>query len=116
MVVRGSPLPPQQRAAAAWTRAEAICDEDVALNRRIGEAGLPLIESLHRELGRPVNILTHCNAAWLAAVDWGAATAPIYMAHDRGVALRLFVDKTRPRNHGAALTAFELGQHGVPIQ
>ena len=107
-------LPPAARAAAAWARAIAICDEDVALNRRIGEAGLPLIEALHRKLGRPVAILTHCNAGWLATVDWGTATAPIYMAHDRGVPLQVFVDETRPRNQGAALTAFELGQHGVP--
>ena len=99
---------------AAWARAEALCDEDVALNRRIGEAGLPLIEALRRKLGRRVNILTHCNAGWLATVDWGTATAPIYMAYDRGVPLRVFVDETRPRNQGAALTAFELGQHGVP--
>jgi len=114
--VRGvvAPLPPEARAAAAWARAAAICDEDVALNRRIGEAGLPLIEALHRKLGRPVNILTHCNAGWLATVDWGTATAPIYMAHDRGVPLRVLIDETRPRNQGAALTAFELGQHGVP--
>ena len=109
-----APLPPSERAAAAWARAIAFCDEDVALNRRIGEAGLPLIESLYRERGRPVNILTHCNAGWLATVDWGTATAPIYMAHDRGIPLRVFVDETRPRNQGAALTAFELGQHGVP--
>jgi methylthioribose-1-phosphate isomerase len=109
-----APLPPRERAGAAWARAEALCDEDVALNRRIGEAGLPLIESLHRDLVRPVNILTHCNAGWLATVDWGTATAPIYMAHDRGVPLRVFVDETRPRNQGAALTAFELGEHGVP--
>jgi methylthioribose-1-phosphate isomerase len=109
-----APLPPSGRAAAAWARAAAICDEDVALNRRIGEAGLPLIEALHRKLARPINILTHCNAGWLATVDWGTATAPIYMAHDRGVPLRVFVDETRPRNQGAALTAFELGQHGVP--
>ena len=63
---------------------------------------------------RPVNILTHCNAGWLATVDWGTATAPIYMAHDRGVPVHVFVDETRPRNQGASLTAFELGQHGVP--
>ncbi len=111
---RVAPLPPSERAAAAWARAAAICDEDVALNRRIGELGLPLIEAMHRKLDRPVNILTHCNAGWLATVDWGTATAPIYMAHDRGVAVNVLVDETRPRNQGAALTAFELGQHGVP--
>lgn len=103
-----------QRAAVAWRRAGEICDEDVELCRRIGAAGLPLIEAAHRRHGRPVNILTHCNAGWLATVDWGTATAPIYMAHDRGVPVHVFVDETRPRNQGAALTAFELGQHGVP--
>jgi methylthioribose-1-phosphate isomerase len=109
-----APLPLGERAAAAWARAGAICEEDVALNQRIGEAGLPLIEALHRRLGRRVNILTHCNAGWLATVDWGTATAPIYKAHDAGALLRVLVDETRPRNQGAALTAFELGQHGVP--
>ena len=103
-----------QRAALAWRRAGEICDEDVELCRRIGAAGLPLIEAAHRRHGRPVNILTHCNAGWLATVDWGTATAPIYMAHDRGVPVHVFVDETRPRNQGAALTAYELGQHGVP--
>jgi methylthioribose-1-phosphate isomerase len=107
-------LAPRDRAAAAWARAAEICDEDVALSRRIGEAGLPLIEAVHRARGRPVNILTHCNAGWLATVDWGTATAPIYTAHDRGVPVHVFVDETRPRNQGAALTAYELGQHGVP--
>jgi methylthioribose-1-phosphate isomerase len=109
-----APLPVAERAAAAWARAGEFCDEDVALNRRIGEAGLPLIEAVHRERGRTVNILTHCNAGWLATVDWGTATAPIYMAHDRGIPVHVFVDETRPRNQGASLTAFELGQHGVP--
>jgi methylthioribose-1-phosphate isomerase len=107
-------LPPPARAAAAWRRAGEICDEDVALSERIGEAGLPLIAAAHRRLGRPVNILTHCNAGWLATVDWGTATAPIYKAHDAGVPVHVYVDETRPRNQGAALTAFELGQHGVP--
>ncbi|WP_158814485.1 S-methyl-5-thioribose-1-phosphate isomerase [Methylocapsa sp. S129] len=107
-------LAPKARADAAWRRAGEICDEDVELCQRIGQAGLPLIEDAHRRLGRPVNILTHCNAGWLATVDWGTATAPIYMAHDRGVPVHVFVDETRPRNQGAALTAFELGQHGVP--
>jgi methylthioribose-1-phosphate isomerase len=107
-------LPADRRAAAAWARAGEICDEDVALCQRIGQAGLPLIEAVFRREGRPVNILTHCNAGWLATVDWGTATAPIYMAHDLGVPVHVFVDETRPRNQGAALTAFELGQHGVP--
>ncbi len=107
-------LPPSQRAASAWARAGAICDEDVASCQRIGEAGLPLIEAAYKRSGKTVNILTHCNAGWLATVDWGTATAPIYMAHDRGIPVQVFVDETRPRNQGAALTAFELGQHGVP--
>jgi methylthioribose-1-phosphate isomerase len=111
---RVAPLAPRARAAAAWARAAEICDEDVALNRRIGEAGLPLIEAAHRAHGRVINVLTHCNAGWLATVDWGTATAPIYLAHDRGVPVHVFVDETRPRNQGAALTAYELGQHGVP--
>jgi methylthioribose-1-phosphate isomerase len=107
-------LAPAERARAAWARAAAICEEDVENCRLIGEAGLPLIEAIHRAKRRPVNILTHCNAGWLATVDWGTATAPIYMAHDRGLPVQVFVDETRPRNQGAALTAFELGQHGVP--
>ena len=107
-------LPAGERARAAFARAAAICEEDVESCRRIGEAGLRLIEDIHRDKGRPVNILTHCNAGWLATVDWGTATAPIYMAYDRGVPVHVLVDETRPRNQGAALTAFELGQHGVP--
>jgi methylthioribose-1-phosphate isomerase len=109
-----APLAPSARHAAAWARAAQLCDEDVALNLRIGEAGFALIAAAHRASGRPVNILTHCNAGWLATVDWGTATAPIYLAHDRGVPVHVFVDETRPRNQGASLTAFELGQHGVP--
>lgn len=108
------PLPPAARAAAAWARAGAIADEDVALCRRIGEAGAPLIEAAWRRTGRRIEILTHCNAGWLATVDWGTALAPIYMAHDRGVPVHVWVDETRPRNQGAALTAYELGAHGVP--
>ncbi len=107
-------LPPSARAEAALRRATELCEEDVELNRRIGEAGFRLIEDSHRKLGRTVNILTHCNAGWLATVDWGTATAPIYLAHDRGVPVHVWVDETRPRNQGASLTAFELGQHGVP--
>jgi len=109
-----APLPQGARAEAAWAHAAALCDEDVELNRRIGEAGFALIDALYRRLGRPVNVLTHCNAGWLATVDIGTATAPIYTAHDRGVPVHVFVDETRPRNQGAALTAFELGEHGVP--
>lgn len=111
---RLTPLKPGERAAAAWKRAAEICDEDVEISRRIGMAGLPLIEAIHARTGRAVNILTHCNAGWLATVDWGTATAPIYMAHDKGIPVHVWVDETRPRNQGAALTAYELGHHGVP--
>ena len=109
------PLPPQERAEAAFARADAICDEDVALNRSIGEHGLALFRELHaRNPDRPLNILTHCNAGWLATVDYGTALSPIYLAHDAGIPLHVWVDETRPRNQGALLTAFELQGHGVP--
>ncbi len=108
------PLSPSARPEAAWARAAAIAEEDVATSRRIGLAGLPLIEKAYANTGRTVNILTHCNAGWLATVDWGTATAPIYMAHDAGIPVHIWVDETRPRNQGAALTAYELGNHGVP--
>jgi methylthioribose-1-phosphate isomerase len=111
---RLAPLPPAGRAAAAEARAAAICDEDVETCRRIGEAGAPLIAEAHRRSGRTVNVLTHCNAGWLACVDWGTALAPIYMAHDAGIPVHVWVDETRPRNQGASLTAYELGAHGVP--
>lgn len=103
------------RVAAAYAAAARICDDDVEICRRIGEQGLTLIRG-HAEAspGRPVNVLTHCNAGWLACVDWGTALAPIYMAHDAGLAVHVWVDETRPRNQGASLTAFELGRHGVP--
>ncbi len=107
-------LPAAERARAAFARAASICDEDVESCRRIGEAGLPLIEEIHRRKGGPVNVLTHCNAGWLATVDWGTATAPIYKAHEAGIPVHIWVDETRPRNQGASLTAWELGQHGVP--
>ena len=110
-----APLPPPERGEAAFRRADEICEEDVKLNRAIGEAGFKLIEAAHKASGRPVHVLTHCNAGWLACVDWGTATAPIYLAHDRGVPVHVYVDETRPRNQGASLTAFELGQHGVPF-
>ena len=107
--------PRNERLAAAEHRAAAICDEDVAINAAIGRHGLALIEATAAgKPGAPVNVLTHCNAGWLATVDWGTATAPIYMAHDKGVPVHVFADETRPRNQGAALTAWELGQHGVP--
>jgi methylthioribose-1-phosphate isomerase len=108
--------PREQRIAAAYRRAAAICDEDVAINQAIGRHGLKLIEDIaaKKKNSERVDVLTHCNAGWLATVDWGTATAPIYMAHDKGIAIHVWVDETRPRNQGAALTAFELSQHGVP--
>jgi methylthioribose-1-phosphate isomerase len=109
-------LPEPARADAAYARAAAIADEDVAICRAIGANGLPLIRAVAEEKGDdgPVNILTHCNAGWLATVDYGTALAPIYMAHDAGIAVHVWVDETRPRNQGARLTAWELGGHGVP--
>ena len=104
----------ERRAAVAWIEAAAICDEDVQINRHIGEQGLVLLRRLQQEKMRPLNILTHCNAGWLATVDWGTALAPVYHAFDAGVPLHVWVDETRPRNQGASLTAWELGQHGVP--
>jgi methylthioribose-1-phosphate isomerase len=102
------------RAAAAYAEAAAIAEDDVETCRRIGQHGLPLIEAIAaRKPGQPVNILTHCNAGWLATVDYGTATSPIYLAHDAGIPVHVWVDETRPRNQGAALTAFELGAHGV---
>jgi methylthioribose-1-phosphate isomerase len=110
-----SALPVDQRADAAFARADAICEEDAALCRAIGEHGLTLFRSLHAaNPDRPLNILTHCNAGWLATVDYGTATAPIYLAHDAGIPVHVWVDETRPRNQGALLTAFELANHGVP--
>jgi methylthioribose-1-phosphate isomerase len=105
--------PRSERADAAWKEAAAICDEDVETCRRIGEHGLGLFETIAAKKSGPLNVLTHCNAGWLACVDWGTALAPIYMAHDRGIPLHVWVDETRPRNQGASLTAFELGSHGV---
>jgi methylthioribose-1-phosphate isomerase len=110
-----SALPSEQRADAAFARADAICEEDAALCRAIGEHGLALFRDLHAaNPGRPLNVLTHCNAGWLATVDYGTATAPIYLAHDAGIPVHVWVDETRPRNQGALLTAFELANHGVP--
>ena len=108
--------PRAERTAAAYRRAAEICDEDVAINKAIGRNGLPLIEAVaaRKKPGEPVNVLTHCNAGWLATVDVGTATAPIYLAHDKGIAVHVFADETRPRNQGASLTAWELGKHGVP--
>lgn len=109
------PVAANARAAAAYRRAGQIAEEDVETCRRIGINGLSLIKALaETNGGRPVRILTHCNAGWLACVDWGTATSPIYQAHDAGIPLHVWVDETRPRNQGAALTVFELKEHGVP--
>ena len=107
-------LPEQQRAEAAWQEAARIADEDVAINAAIGKHGGEIIRAIHQKKNSTVNILTHCNAGWLATVDWGTALAPIYAAFDAGIPLHVWVDETRPRNQGASLTAWELGQHGVP--
>jgi methylthioribose-1-phosphate isomerase len=109
-------LPPAKRLEAAWMRAAAICDEDVAVNEAIGREGLAIFRQIlgARPAGSKLNVLTHCNAGWLACVDWGTALAPIFMAHDAGLPVHVWVDETRPRNQGASLTAWELNQHGVP--
>ena len=107
--------PHAKRSALAWEEAKRISDEDVAMSEAIGANGLNIIQAIAaKKSGQTVNILTHCNAGWLATVDYGTALAPIYMAHDAGIPLHVWVDETRPRNQGAALTAFELGSHGVP--
>ena len=108
----------KQRALSAVAEADRIADEDAECCRKIGEHGLQLIQALasKKPAGEPVRILTHCNAGWLAFVDFGSATAPIYAAHDAGISVEVWVEETRPRNQGAALTAWELGQHGVPHQ
>ncbi len=104
-----------EREERAFAEAAFICDEDVDCCRAIGEHGARIIAQIAaRKDARPVNILTHCNAGWLATVDWGTALAPIYRAHDQGINVHVWVDETRPRSQGAALTAFELGAHGVP--
>ncbi len=113
MLTRLRNTPAAERVAVGYAEAMLIADEDVAQNQAIGRHGLPLIEDAVRP-GRPVNVLTHCNAGWLATVDWGTALAPIYTAYNAGIDLHVWVDETRPRNQGAALTAWELGKHGVP--
>ncbi len=107
--------PHAERVAAAYERAAKICDDDVEICRRIGENAATIIKEIAAKKTdtSPVNILTHCNAGWLATVDWGTALAPIYMAHDAGIPVHVWVDETRPRNQGASLTAYELGAHGV---
>ena len=110
------PIAPEQRAEAAYRRAAEIADEDVGLNRAIGENGLKIIKEIaaRKKPGEPVNILTHCNAGWLATVDYGTATSPIYLAVEAGIPVHVYVDETRPRNQGAQLTAWEMAGHGVP--
>jgi len=107
-------VPPRDRVEIAYREASSICDADVEQCRAIGRHGMQILRKLAASSGRAVNVLTHCNAGWLACVDWGTALAPIYLAHDAGLAVHVWVDETRPRNQGAALTAFELGSHGVP--
>jgi len=115
-----TPLRPDGRAVAAYARAAEICDEDVDICSSLGDFGAELIRAAWEKKGSPslddggVNVLTHCNAGWLATVDWGTALAPIYKAHNAGIPVHVWVDETRPRNQGASLTAWELGQHGVP--
>ncbi|RMG71594.1 MAG: S-methyl-5-thioribose-1-phosphate isomerase [Bacteroidetes bacterium] len=109
------PLPAGQWPARALAEAQAIADEDVQISYQIGQNGLPLIEAVaRRKPDEPVHILTHCNAGWMATVDWGTATAPIYLAHQAGIPLHVWVDETRPRNQGARITAYELAAHGIP--
>lgn len=110
------PFPIDKRAETALKLAGEVCEEDIAINRGIGEAGLKLLREIaaRKASGRPINVLTHCNAGWLATVDLGTATAPIYLAHDSGLPVHVWVDETRPRNQGASLTAWELLNHGVP--
>jgi methylthioribose-1-phosphate isomerase len=105
---------PETGGDAAYARAGAICDEDVEINRRIGAHGVRLIEEIAARKSGPVNILTHCNAGWLATVDWGTATSPIYQAVEKGIDVHVWVDETRPRNQGAHLTAWEMAGHGIP--
>ncbi|MEL6678067.1 MAG: S-methyl-5-thioribose-1-phosphate isomerase [Pseudomonadota bacterium] len=109
------PLPESDRAFAAMAKAAAICDEDVEINAAIGRHGLDLLKDIaaRKPSGEPVRVLTHCNAGWIATVDWGTATSPVYQAQEAGIDVHVWVDETRPRNQGAGLTAWELGSHGV---
>ncbi len=112
-----APLPPDARADTAWREAAAICEDDVRTNRAIGQHGLALLREAHARKPGPaalLHVMTHCNAGWLACVDWGTAISPIYQAHDAGLPVHVWVSETRPRGQGAALTAWELSQHGVP--
>jgi methylthioribose-1-phosphate isomerase len=114
MLDRLLPVPAEQRAAVAWREAAAICDEDVAQNQAIGRHGGELIKAIAARKPGPVHLLTHCNAGWLATVDWGTALAPVFAAVAEGIEMHVWVDETRPRNQGASLTAWELAKHGVP--
>jgi methylthioribose-1-phosphate isomerase len=109
-------MPEDRRMEAAYVRAGTIAEEDVQLNRAIGQHGLALIRQIaaRKKPGEPVNVLTHCNAGWLATVDYGTATAPVYLASEEGIPVHVYVDETRPRNQGAQLTAWELNNHGIP--
>lgn len=115
VVSKVAPLKSAERAAAALALAHVIAGEDIEINRAIGQHGLTLIREIatRKPAGTPVNILTHCNAGWIATVDWGTATSPMYQAHDAGILIHIWVDETRPRNQGA-LTSWELGSHGIP--
>ena len=115
MTARLRPLPPQERLTAAFREAATICDQDAAINRRIGEHGRQVLDTLWRQKQKPaqLNLLTHCNAGWLATVDWGTALAPIYLAREAGLPVHVWVDETRPRNQGASLTAWELLMAGI---
>jgi methylthioribose-1-phosphate isomerase len=109
------PLAAAERGPAAYAKAARLADEDAEMSRRIGQHGLGVLEGLaEQKASGPLNILTHCNAGSLATIEWGTATAPIYAAHEKGLAVHVWVDETRPRNQGAALTAWELQQAGVP--
>jgi len=112
------PLRPEERLAAAYREAARICDEDVAVNEAIGTHGLQVIREVwdRKKNGEPVRILTHCNAGWLATVDWGTALAPVYKAHQAGIPVHVWVDETRPRSQGAGLTAWELKGEGISHQ
>ena len=114
VLARLTPLDPDAREAEAYDVALEICDEDAAICEAIGEHGLAILRECYKETGRPVEVMTHCNAGWLATVDWGTALAPVYKAHDAGIPVHVWVSETRPRNQGASLTAWELAQHGVP--
>lgn len=114
MEARLRQIPSQQRAQEALAIANELAQQDIETNQSIGRFGSELIENRYQQLQRPLNILTHCNAGWLATVDYGTALAPIYTAYDKGIPLHVWVDETRPRNQGASLTAWELQQHGIP--